>query len=87
MPYKDELKKSMNYLAKDDRIVFIGQGVNYWNYIYGTMNNIPIDKKIEIELRILSEPEQKTPFNKSYVIKLVSKEDTVSIQEKISNEL
>ena len=44
MTYKDELIKSMEYLSKDDRTIFIGQEADTF---YGTMKTIPIDKIIE----------------------------------------
>ena len=48
MKYKDELIRSMNYLAKNDKTIFIGQSVSYsGNAIYNTLSEIPDDKKIE----------------------------------------
>jgi pyruvate/2-oxoglutarate/acetoin dehydrogenase E1 component len=48
MTYKDEIIKAMDLLSKNDNVLFLGQGVNYGGCIYGTLNNIPIDKKIEL---------------------------------------
>tara|TARA_B100000989_G_C19470342_1_gene440386 strand:+ start:127 stop:666 length:540 start_codon:yes stop_codon:yes gene_type:complete len=47
--YKDELIKSMNWLAKKDDTIFLGQSVNYsGNAIYNTLEHVPFDKKIEL---------------------------------------
>ena len=47
--YKGELIKSMNYLAKNPRTIFLGQSV-IWpgNSMYGTMIDVPKKKKIEL---------------------------------------
>ena len=48
MKYKDELVRSMSYLAKNPKTIFIGQSVAYsGNAIYNTLSDIPEDKKIE----------------------------------------
>jgi len=48
MKYKDELIKSMNYLAKNDKTIFLGQSVSYsGNAIFNTLSEIPDEKKIE----------------------------------------
>lgn len=48
MKYKDELIKSMNYLAKNDKTIFLGQSVSYsGNAIFNTLSDIPDEKKIE----------------------------------------
>jgi pyruvate/2-oxoglutarate/acetoin dehydrogenase E1 component len=43
MSYKDEIIKAMEYLSKDDAVIFIGQEINT---CYGTMDTIPIEKTI-----------------------------------------
>jgi pyruvate/2-oxoglutarate/acetoin dehydrogenase E1 component len=49
MKYKDELIKSMNFLAEDPRTIFIGQSVRYsGNAIYNTLEQIDENKKIEL---------------------------------------
>ncbi len=49
MTYKSELIKSMNYLAKDKRTIFLGQSVKYpGNAIYNTLIEVPNIKKIEM---------------------------------------
>lgn len=49
MKYKEELVKSMDYLAADKRTIFLGQSV-LWagNSIYGTLSNVPNDQKMEM---------------------------------------
>ena len=48
MKYVEHLVKSMEWLAKDPRTVFIGQSVSYsGNSIYNTLKTIPDEKKIE----------------------------------------
>ena len=47
--YKNELIKTMNWLAKKHDTIFLGQSVNYsGNAIYNTLEQIPSDKKIEL---------------------------------------
>ena len=49
MKYKDELVRSMEYLSKDKRTIFIGQSVSYTgNAIYNTLVDVPLHKKIEM---------------------------------------
>ncbi|MAR77965.1 MAG: hypothetical protein CMD43_03365 [Gammaproteobacteria bacterium] len=49
MKYKDELIRSMNFLAKDERTVFLGQSVKYsGNAIFNTLEDIANEKKIEL---------------------------------------
>ncbi len=49
MGYKDELVKSMEWLAEKDNTVFIGQSVKYsGNAIFNTMKTVPDKKKIEV---------------------------------------
>ncbi len=51
MTYKDELTKAMNFLAENDRVLFLGQTVNYsGSAIYGTLEKIAISKKIELPI-------------------------------------
>ncbi len=48
MNWKDELTKSMTFLAKDKRTIFIGQCVKYPGHImYQTLEHIPDNRKIE----------------------------------------
>jgi len=48
MKYVDHLIKSMEYLAEDERTIFIGQSVKYsGNSIYNTLKTIPDNRKIE----------------------------------------
>tara|TARA_R110001592_G_scaffold188563_1_gene433898 strand:- start:92 stop:625 length:534 start_codon:yes stop_codon:yes gene_type:complete len=48
MKYVEHLVKSMEYLAEDPRVVFIGQSVAYsGNSIFNTLKTIPNDRKIE----------------------------------------
>jgi len=49
MGYKDELVRSMEWLAGKDNSIFIGQSVKYsGNAIFNTLNTIPDEKKIEV---------------------------------------
>lgn len=49
MKYKEELIKSMEYLAADKRTVFLGQSVAWpGNSIFGTLANVPAEQKIEM---------------------------------------
>ena len=46
--YKDELIKSMNFLAKKKNTLFLGQSVEYsGNAIFNTLKNVPL-KKLEL---------------------------------------
>ena len=48
MKYIEELIRSMEYLAKDERTIFLGQSVKYsGNAIYNTLKSINDSKKIE----------------------------------------
>ncbi|HAI42473.1 MAG TPA: hypothetical protein DCM40_32375 [Maribacter sp.] len=48
MKYVDHLIKSMEYLAEDERTIFIGQSVKYsGNSIFNTLKTIPDERKIE----------------------------------------
>lgn len=47
--YKSELIRSMSYLAKNKKTIFIGQSVNFsGNAIYNTLSHLPKSKKIEL---------------------------------------
>lgn len=49
MKYKDELIRSMNFLAEDPRTIFLGQSVKFsGNAIYNTLEQIDEEKKIEL---------------------------------------
>ena len=49
MTYKKELIRSMNYLAKNPKTIFLGQSVIYsGNSMYNTLIDIPVKKKIEL---------------------------------------
>jgi len=43
-------KQAMEILAKDERVVFMGQLVNCWDCIYGSLKDIPKTKKIELPI-------------------------------------
>ena len=47
LKYKKELIRSMSFLAKNKKTIFIGQSVNYsGNAIFNTLSHIPKNKKI-----------------------------------------
>ena len=49
LTYFDELTRAMEFLAEDQRIVFLGQCVGYpGNALYKNMINIPAEKRIEL---------------------------------------
>ena len=49
MGYKDELVRSMEWLAAKDNTIFIGQSVKYsGNAIFNTLKTVSNDKKIEV---------------------------------------
>lgn len=49
LKYKSELIRSMSFLSKDKRTIFLGQSVNFsGNAIYNTLSHIPKNKKIEL---------------------------------------
>jgi pyruvate/2-oxoglutarate/acetoin dehydrogenase E1 component len=49
MKYKNELIKSMSFLAKKKNTIFLGQSVSYsGNAIYNTLITVPSKKKIEL---------------------------------------
>ena len=47
MTYKDSIKRAMETLAKDENAVFIGYNVKFGSQGYGTLKDIPKEKKIE----------------------------------------
>ena len=48
MKYVDHLIKSMEFLAEDPKVLFLGQSVSYsGNSIYNTLKTIPDNRKIE----------------------------------------
>ena len=49
MSYRSELIRSMKYLSKNNKVIFLGQSVNYsGNAIYNTLKDINSNKKIEL---------------------------------------
>lgn len=48
MTYKDQIVKAMEDLSKEPDVVFIGQGLSVGDRVYGTMNNVPTNKCIEL---------------------------------------
>ena len=50
MKYKDAIKQSMENLALDDRVRFLGYNVKYGSRAYGTLKDIPFEKCIETPL-------------------------------------
>jgi len=49
LKYKEELIRSMNFLAKDKRTIFLGQSVQFsGNAIFNTLSDIDVKKKIEL---------------------------------------
>ena len=49
LKYKSELIRSMSYLAKNQKTIFIGQSVNFsGNAIYNTLSHLTKSKKIEL---------------------------------------
>ena len=49
MGYKDEIVRSMEWLAGKDNTIFLGQSVSYsGNAIYNTLKTVSDDKKIEL---------------------------------------
>ena len=49
LKYKSELIKSMSFLAKNKKTIFLGQSVNFsGNSIYNTLSHLPKSKKIEL---------------------------------------
>jgi len=49
MSYRNEVIKAMEMLARDERVIFLGQSVRYsGNAIYKTLLNVPLAKKLEL---------------------------------------
>ncbi len=48
MKYKDAIKKSMEMLAKEENVIFVGYNINYGSQMYGTLTNVPKSKKLEM---------------------------------------
>ena len=49
MKYKDEIIRSMEWLAEKDDTIFLGQSVLYsGNAIYNTLNTLPPEKMLEV---------------------------------------
>jgi len=49
LDYKEEMIKAMELLAKDERVIFLGQNISYpGSPIYETLESIPDNKKIEM---------------------------------------
>ena len=49
MSYLSEIKRSMNYLSKNKKTIFLGQSVSWsGNSIFNTLTDIPSKKKIEL---------------------------------------
>jgi pyruvate/2-oxoglutarate/acetoin dehydrogenase E1 component len=48
MKYKDALKKSMEILATNEKVKFIGYNLRYGSRAYGTLKDIPFEKCIEM---------------------------------------
>jgi len=47
--YKEEIKKAMEFLAEDEKTIFVGYNVKY-DAAYGTLRDIPDHKKLETPL-------------------------------------
>jgi pyruvate/2-oxoglutarate/acetoin dehydrogenase E1 component len=50
MKYIDAVKQSMETLALDEKVLFIGYSLAYNGKVYGTLNNIPREKILESPL-------------------------------------
>ena len=50
MIYKEAIKKSMEMLAKEENTIFLGYNVCFGSQGYGTLKDIPQNKKIETPL-------------------------------------
>lgn len=50
--YRARIKEAMEMLAQDPRVYFIGQTVGYpgSRFTYGTLQDIPIEKRIEVPI-------------------------------------
>ena len=47
MKYQDAIKQEMEKLANDDKVIFVGYNVSYGSRAYGTLKDIPKEKKLE----------------------------------------
>lgn len=51
MTYKEEIIKAMEFLVRDERVIFLGQSVRYpGNLLYETLKTIPDSRKIEMPI-------------------------------------
>jgi len=51
MNYKEEVIKSMEMLGQDERVLFLGQTVEYpGSAIFGSIGNVPMEKRIELPI-------------------------------------
>lgn len=50
MKYQEAIKEEMEKLAKDEKVFFVGYNVIYGNKSYGTLKDVPSEKKIETPL-------------------------------------
>jgi pyruvate/2-oxoglutarate/acetoin dehydrogenase E1 component len=51
MTYKKELIKSMNFLSRHPKTIFLGQSVSYpGNSMFNTLVGVPENKKIELPI-------------------------------------
>lgn len=49
MDYKEQTKKSMEMLAKNERTIFLGQTVCYpGSQMYASFENVPLEKRLEL---------------------------------------
>jgi len=48
--YKQGITEAMNHLAKEDKVVFIGEGIINAGRIYGTLDGVTTDKCIEMPI-------------------------------------
>lgn len=49
MDYKEQTKKAMEILARDERVMFLGQTVCYpGSPMYGSLENIPLERRLEL---------------------------------------
>lgn len=46
--YFDEIKRSMNWLGEQEKVVFLGQAVgNAGTFVFGTVEDVPSEKRLE----------------------------------------
>lgn len=50
MTYQDEITKAMKMLSDNKRTIFLGQCVSYAGCTFGSLSDIPIEKKIELPI-------------------------------------